>query len=423
MLVSTAFADTVLLKSGEKVEGKIVKETDQQITLEVKVSASITDERVIPKAEIDRIDKVAPETDAYKAIVNIQTGSTSLTPAQYDVPIRTLQGYLQQFPNSTHKAEVQATLDEFVAEKKRVEGGEAKLRGQWLSKAEVEKEKVQLGGSLGFERMKALNAAGDSIGALNTFVLIEKNYAGAANMPEIIEFAKQLVATIKPALDRALLDQKVLKAQKEQGFANAKPEIRAEMVAAYKADMAQAEAAAAAAEAAGQWPPFVATNEKCLTTLQARAVREATRLAALPVDKMKKSVQLTNAARQSIADGDLETASTTLKEATTLWSANEQAGRLTKELTALTKAAKSTPAPATPAPETPQPKTGPATPKPSAALKAAAAPTPAPEEESAPFYMTLPGAIGIVVGIAVVLVGVNIFKKMKAKKAAAEEAP
>jgi uncharacterized membrane protein YuzA (DUF378 family) len=34
--------------------------------------------------------------------------------------------------------------------------------------------------------------------------------------------------------------------------------------------------------------------------------------------------------------------------------------------------------------------------------------------------MTLPGAISIVVGIAAVLAGVNVFKKMKAKKAEAE---
>jgi hypothetical protein len=419
ILVSTALADTVVLKSGEKVEGKIVKETDQQLTLEVKVSASITDERVIPRAEIDRIDKADPETETYKAIVNIQTGNNSLTPAQYEPAIRTLQAFLKQYPEGAHAADVQATLNEFLAEKKRVEGGEAKLRGQWFSKAEVEREKIQIGGSLALEHMKNLSASGDTIGALNTFATIEKPYAGAASMPEMIELARQLVASIKPAVERAIPDQKVLKAQKEKGFADARPENRAEMIAAYKADMAQAEATVAAAEAAGQWPPFIPTNEKALTTLLARVGRESTRLAALQVDKMKKSVQLTETAKQSLAAGDLEATGVTLKEATALWPANELATRLAKEVTAKKAEAAKAPATPAPAPETPKPKTGPATPKPSAALKAAAAATPAPEDP-APFYMTLPGAIGIVVGIAAILAGVNIYKKMKARQAPAE---
>ena len=72
-------------------------------------------------------------------------------------------------------------------------------------------------------------------------------------------------------------------------------------------------------------------------------------------------------------------------------------------------------APATPAPETPKPTKGPATPRPSAALKAPA-PAPQRQEETKPFFMTLPGAIGIVVSIAAVLAGVNVYKKMKARK-------
>lgn len=417
LLTSTAFADVVVLKSGEKVEGKIVRESDQQVVMEVKVSAGITDERVIPKADVDRIDKVAPETEAYRAIITIQTANNSMASAQYDQPIRTLQAYLKQFPNSVHTEDAQKTLKEFLAEKQRVDAGEVKIHGQWLSKEEVEKEKVQIGGTITFEYMKAQSAAGDNIGALNTFVSLEKNYPGAATMPEAIELAKQLIAAIKPAVERAIPEQKILKANKEKGFLNGGPVERAEMIKAYKAEMDVAEANSAAAEKAGLWPPFIVTNEKCLKTLQGRVDKEATRLSTQPVDAMKKSVELANAAKKSIADKDFSAVADTLKEATTLWPKNELALRLTKVVADQKAADAKAAAEASKAKqETPAPKTTPA-PKPkSTPVRPAATAQTAPADDDRSFFLTLPGAICIVVGIAAALAGFNVYKKMKARK-------
>jgi hypothetical protein len=419
LLTASGFADIVFLKNGEKIEGKIIKDAPEQITVEVKISAGITDERVVTRADIDRIEKVAPETDAYKAIATIQTGANSFAPAQYEQVVRALQGYVTQYPNGQHTSDVQKSLDEFVAEKKRVEAGEVKLRGQWLSKAEVEKEKVQLNGMIAFEHMKTQSTGGDGIGALNTFVVIEKTYPGAATMPDAIELAKQIVASLKPAVEKAIPNQKFIKAEKEKGFAGAGAADRTEMMEAYKKELAQAEAAVVAAEGAGQWPPFIQGSEKSLTALLTRVARETSRLAALPVDKMRKSNQLVATAKQKIADGDTAAASATLKEATALWPANELATRLIKEVAADEKAAAAKAA-AEKAAATPEPKATPkpATPKPATPQKQAVAP--APKEDDKPFFMTLPGAISIVVGIAAVLAGVNVFKKMKAKKAEAE---
>ena len=75
MFVTGAFADTVTLKSGEHLEGKITKETDKDITMEIKVSAGVVDERVVLKAEIEKIDKLSPEVVAFQAIAPIQLGA------------------------------------------------------------------------------------------------------------------------------------------------------------------------------------------------------------------------------------------------------------------------------------------------------------------------------------------------------------
>ncbi|MEP6671451.1 MAG: hypothetical protein ABJF10_19980, partial [Chthoniobacter sp.] len=202
-------------------------------------------------------------------------------------------------------------------------------------------------------------------------------------------------------------------------------------------------AAAATAEAGGRWAPMIKSSAKCLTTLQARAVKETTRLATLNPEYMRRSIQLAETARLNMTNGNAEAANAALKEATGLWKENELALRLSKPVVAPkaptgtpealsllvvhpTVAATPpgatpglpTPGPATPkASPTPKATPKPATPRPSAASTPVAAPVQKEEEDDRPFYMKLPGAIAIVVGLAVVLAGANIFLKIKKRKA------
>jgi len=416
MCVTGAFADTITLKNGEHLEGKITKETDKDITMEVKVSQGIVDERVLPKAEIEKIDKVTPELEAYRAIAQIQLAQNSLGAAQYDPYIRTLQAYVTQYPNSARTADVQKTLDAFKAERKRVEVGEVKINGDWINKVEAEKEKAQIGGRLAYNYMVSQSAAGDHVGALNTFDALEKTYPGAAVMPDAVELALRLMTALSREVEQAIPAQKVYKSEHEKGLKTAATGDRAEIAAALKNEQAAGDAEAAAAESGNHWAPFNTHSEKCLLSLKARIVKEGQRLAKFEPEKMRQSLQLTDAARQSLASGDTDAATKTLKEAIALWKDNELALRLAKDASAELKAASATPAPTTPAPATPKPKP---TPRPSAAQSSETAPSPAAKEESddRPFFMTLPGAVSIVGGVAVALVGVNVFMKMKKRRA------
>jgi hypothetical protein len=251
---------------------------------------------------------------------------------------------------------------------------------------------------------------------MNTYVALEKTYPGAEVMPDAIELARQLAGALKTTVERSIPLQKVFKTERDKDMAAAGPAQRAEMIAGAKKQQDAEDAAVKDADSVGKWAPFMKNNEKSLTALQARADRESTRLAGLPVDKMRQSLVLTRTAKQNLAGGDVDGAAAALKEASSLWSVNEMASRLDKEVKAQ-KAAKSAEAAApvaTPVRTTPKP----TTPRPSAALQSAAAAAPTAQvEEDKPFIMTLPGAISVVVGLAVVLGGANIFMKMKKRKA------
>ncbi|HEY3900537.1 MAG TPA: PTPDL family protein [Chthoniobacter sp.] len=444
-VVSSAFGDTVTLKTGEHLEGKISAETDKDVTMQVQVSAGITDERVIPKSQIEKLDKVTPEVEAYRQIAAIQLGKDSMAVAQYDPYIRALTAFVEEYPKSTRTIDVQKVLDSFEQEKKRVEAGEIKMSGQWLSKAQVAKEKVQIGGELAFSYMKGQSAQGDMVGALNTFAAIEKNFPGAVVMPDAIDLAQKDLLQLEGEVKRAIPDQKAIVDQHKKDLAAAGPTDRAVMSGAIKRQEV-AEDASIQASGNSAWPPFYKDSEKSLSALVTKMNTEGPRLAALPVEKMRQSLQLTSEGKQALSGGDTAGGLAKLKAATDLWAANEFAQRLTKEATEDQKATAAAPVPtaaaATPAPATPKMKRSAPMPQAAAATGTAAASAPASAASAAPAvatttatttatattqnessdddsFITMPRIIMAVALIALLVIGASIMKK---KKRAAEEA-
>ena len=443
LLTTAASADIITLKTGERLDATIASETATEMTLELQISAGIKDERVVKKADVVKIDRVAPDEGAYRAIMNLQPAKNSLVPAQYDGILTALQDFAAKYPESTHVADVKQAAAAFQADKKRVEAGEVKLGGIWLSKAEAQRQRVQIGGLQLFNAMKNANAAGDAIEALNAFASLEKNFAGARVLPDAVDLARQILAALKPATERALENQKIKDAERQIGVKNAGPLERPELIAANLREQARADAALAAATAAGQWPPFATSSEKCLKAILAKIPTEAARLEKIPVAAMRESIALAEKAQTEFTGKDLAAATETLKEVLKLWPANELGTRLTAQITAAKNPPKPDPS-ATPAPTTPGPataKTGAATPAvktpratPAADNSATAAaakpapPAPTPDTETSepkatepaeppkPFFMTVGGAVTIVIGLALLLAGANIFSKVRQQR-------
>jgi len=434
MFVTSAFADTVTLKSGEHIEGKITKETDKDVTIEIR-SGGVVDERTVTKTEIEKIDKISPEVEAYRAIDRIRLQQNSFPATQYEPYIAALEAFVKQYPNSVRTIDVQNTLNAFEAEQKRVESGEVKLDGNWLSKTEAQKEKVQLGGRIAYNYMKAQSAAGDYVDALNAFATMQKSYAGATTMPDAVELALKIIPALKAQVERAIPEQKILQDQRDKGIKTASATDRPEMQGAAKKEDDAAEAAAKAADTSGRWAPFIKISAPCLISLQKRADVEEKRLLALKLEPMRESVKLSEDAKQKLANGDKAGAEAELKDASRLWQANELAKRLSADMVAekttasapvsVPAASEPAAAAATPEPKGPVKKMAPkpkaSTPRPSAAEAEANGAAPVAvkkdEEDAPPFYMTLPGAAAIVVGLAIVLGGANFVVKMKKRKA------
>ncbi|MGB8170029.1 MAG: PTPDL family protein [Chthoniobacteraceae bacterium] len=409
MVLAPLFADTITLTTGQKLEGKIVSETATDITVAVKISAAVTDEQTIPKSTIAKMEKEQPDEIAWQALKNLKPGVNSLPLAQYDAVLRPLQGFVNEYPQSAHAAEANALLAIFAGEKKRVEDGEVRLGEKWLTKEEVDKERYQIGALLGYQFMRSQRAAGDLIGALNSFEQIEKAYPGAKSFPDAVDAARETLAALKATVDRAQKTFETKKAEFEAGVAASSALQKPELLAARQRELAKGEAAVVAAEKAKlKWPVLVANSDKNLEAIAKKIPSEEQRLARIEVAKQRQSSQLAEQAQKELAAKDAA-AQTTLSKALALWPVNELAKRLQPEAAELKVAAATAAATAAAATPVPTATPKPATPRPRVTTEDA------PPEPEKPFFLTVGGMITIVVLLALALGGWTVFRKIKGR--------
>jgi hypothetical protein len=342
-------ADTVVLKSGEKLEGRVLSETDTELRFEVKISAGIVDERSIPKSTVAKVEKASPDEASWQQIKGLQLGANSLPAAQYDRTTGPLNAFINQYPGSTHLLDAKKTLAAFEEEKKRVDAGELKLNGNWLTKEEAQKERYQVSGLIALNYMREQQTRGDLIGALNAFDLLERQYPGSRSYPDAVDVARRILPALKTkAATRLDALPAEMAAQAKATEAALEPS-KTDMKNAAERERTNAEALLAAAEKQKvKWPPFLPKSDASLRQIADLASNEISRLGSLDLARFRESLQLADKAKKALADAELVTANELLVKARDLWSDNELAARLRTELTAAQTAEAA--APATPAP-------------------------------------------------------------------------
>jgi len=418
-------ADTITLKTGEKIIGTIKAETDTEVTIDVPVSDSITDERVIQKQDIAKEDKEQPDAIAYKQLIQVQPNPEfSYSSQTYGQILASLNAFETTYPNSAYLQEIKSLAAQFEDEKQRVDAGEFKYMGHWLTKDEVASRQDQITALGYYERMQQLAAAGDLVGAMQTFAAIEAAYPNTRGYVAAVSLAQQVLPRLEEDLD-ARMDSAKNEAVQLENTINftAEPEkthLKQEAQEQEDGDTAQVQAA----QKSGQkWVPLIPRSQLSISTLQSIAAGEAGRLGSMKVADMAASLEKSDAAANAIDAHDYKQAADLLKEAAQLWNANGEVQYLSGELPAVTATA--TPRPLAAVAGTPRllplPSVAHATPRPSqiaATPKVARAPVEV--ETPAPYYMTIQGAITIAAGVLVVGGLVASYIQKKARKQAAE---
>ena len=280
-LASTAWGDAITLKSGEKVQGKITAETARDVSMDVRVSEGITDERTISRDDIASIEKTPADEIAYLQIKNVKPLPNAFRPGTYDRQIASVQSFVNKFPESPHRAEALQTLKDFKEENQRLDKDEFKLNGKWLSRTEAGLQHYEIAAQDAFDSMNERAGARDYIAALNTFDQLEKSYPGSRAYPDAVDLARNILSALRTDVDRRLEACRHDERERVAGVQLASEPQKSELIAAEKAEQERYNAIFESSKSV-KWPPIVPRSEKILMALQTLIPGELSRLSILP---------------------------------------------------------------------------------------------------------------------------------------------
>ena len=316
-------ADTITLKSGEKLEGKILSETADSITLEYKLTAKIKDTKIIAKSNVQEIKKLTPsQTElAEKGLLNLLPSSDLLTASEYESIIQDkLRAFIAKYPGTPEAAEVEKVIATLSEEKAKVASGQVKVEGKWLDASVAKRDVYNIDAYRQRVIMKQKAAVPTDlryVEALRAFETLREKFGASTqyvrSIPEALEildsYAKQLTSmiSVQPIIQKQRDDG--LKSLPADELARTKASIQAEEQT-YKNNLDLQ------LKTKVKWRDINKYDLKGLLEAQTIALAETKNLQALDIAALQKDNETYMAVIRYLADGNLTAAETTLDRIT-----------------------------------------------------------------------------------------------------------
>lgn len=315
--LATRAAESIELKDGTKVEGRIIAVTPQSVVVDVQTSPSIREEKTYPRADVTKINRAGQDDIAFEEVAAIVVPATADNPAVYDALLeQKVRPFMKNFAYSKHIQEARRLAATLEAERERVASGETKVDGEWMPADASPAERVELTGRVQLAKMKETI---EPVTALMAFEVLEKNSNTSSSYPESVTLALQMIEKLRPNLTRTQADLERHTREQEEGLQLASEDRRSQMELGIAQEKAAIQAQLDRVKKSGsKWIPLLPDSET-LDALSKLADAEEARLSKIDVETLSAGVSAAREARTKLEAGDLEGAKTGLDAAQKLW--------------------------------------------------------------------------------------------------------
>ena len=301
-------ADVIVLKSGERLEGKVVSETDTTISLEYKLTAKIKDTKLIEKSEIKEMTRLTPSQAEFqeREIDKLLPTPDLLTAAAYESIIQDkLRTFVAKYPGTPEAAEAEKIIVTLGEEKEKVIQGQLKMEGQWLDANVVKRDNYNIQAYRLRLAMKAKAAEikDDSYAAaLRDFDLLRLNYPASVQYAAAVPEALDILDKYEKRLTLFETEQPILSKKREDGLKL----VPAHELAATKASIDQ-EVQAFTESNANQkkngikWRSVYKYDSASIKDAQLSVTKERQELKAIDLPQLKKENETMSAVLRAVA--------------------------------------------------------------------------------------------------------------------------
>ncbi len=320
-LAGPILADEVKLKSGQVLTGRILFENDDLIRIEVPVSASIKETKIIARGDIESIKKDDPDTVEFERIAKFVPTGSLLSAEDYRRLLETgPDSFLKAHPNSPHVPKIREIRDTLAKELDQVERGYLKIEEDWITPQDKIDFKELVDSRIRLLRMNSYARGGNLnslIAAMREFEYLDENYVGSPSFPQAVELAKQVVSNLGRQLQTLAANVDYQNAEYEKALAASSPESRARTAEARaREDKSYADSIAAEKKAGVKWVQLNPRNKQAINDYLKLASTELSRINGYDPTALAAQAEQLVAVDQLIAENRLAEARTKLTEAT-----------------------------------------------------------------------------------------------------------
>ena len=215
-IVLSAYADTFTMKDGTKLEGSILRQDADSYVLEVHITKSIKDERVVAKGDVVKIDKDQPDLTAFVEISKLVPVPDMLTSEEYAVRVQKVEKFLMDNKGSSKSRDARAILATLKDEANQVQAGAIKMGGKFISPEEYRSNAYEIDSRVQEAKIRALLKDPRRIKVLRAYLEFNKDFpnttANAELLPLMIQTiyaylaeAEQLMSTFDARINNRMI--------------------------------------------------------------------------------------------------------------------------------------------------------------------------------------------------------------------------
>lgn len=210
-LMAGASADTIRLKNGQELEGQVLRTEGDEYVVQVQVTASIRDERRIPKSDVIEVVAERKDEAAFEAIKDLAPAPDLLDTAAYDARITKVRNFLKAHPDSLLVRDAEKILEPLEAERAVVAKGGIKLEGFMIEAEDRDSRAYPLDAQIAAKKVQLAIEAGDTNAALRAWSELERDFTASKAYAETAPLMLDVMRKQLNAIDRSLatLDERV----------------------------------------------------------------------------------------------------------------------------------------------------------------------------------------------------------------------
>lgn len=230
----------------------MVREDPDNYIVEVKVSGTIRDEKILPRADVSFIEKEKADEKAFGELGTLVPAPELLDKESYEARIAKLGEFLAAYPESPRVKEVKAMVEELEAELAVVASGGVKFGEGLVTPEDYQADAYDIDSRIAEKQIKDAVGRRDLLGALRMFTDYVGKFGESEGRQGMSVLMLQVLIAYRQSLEENLasLDARIEKRQ--AGLANMSPEDKGKTEQALKEQMEKIEARYADEKASGQ---------------------------------------------------------------------------------------------------------------------------------------------------------------------------